>query len=448
MARSSALYRSSTRSKYKFPVLEVVELVALYRTMQFTVSEADLLRPSPAFMRSLLEQILDKFLLVSPAQLRQRVSSGGDDAEIRASINIVMAQRTIYKFLCDCGVDDFSIRDVSKPDSSRLRIILSALVNYARFREQRMADCVDLLESNEDLLMQYRQLLMENSQYETQIVQLNQQIEMEGHNLQDVNAKNQQLESHLISLKKDQEQIAADHEIYRNEKSVLVKELENQSAIYIEAEKGLEQVRPYLKESPESIKELISKMADSKQREVEILTQLENRNKELPISLQSFQLSIQDFTSLNKLLDELIQEANKQNALDEKLQLVKQQIGQKDEEFKELNRSIHQVEHQVKQNEERLLKLKSFYDEKMSSFEKRIQDQLHELNEIKTQHNTNDVQTLEKEVQITTWQRQMKELDQAWESECKDASFMIEKLNAQVNVYINEMTKRVNDFDL
>lgn len=352
----------------------------------------------------------------------------------------------MYKFLCDCGVDDFSIRDISKPDSSRLRIILSALVNYARFREQRMLDCVDLLDNNDDLLMEYKNLIQTNNRYQSQINEMNYQIEIEGSNLKDINDKNKQLESKLISLKNVQEDITNDHESYRNEKSKLVNELENQSAIYIETEKELEQIRPYIKESPESIKELINKMIESKQREIEILQELETKGKQLPVSEQSFQLLIQDFTNLNKLLDELSDESNKHNGYNEKLKVIKGQMNEKEEEVNDLSRSITQVENQLKHNEDRLIKLRTFYDEKMQSFENRISDQIQEMNELKSKRNTNDVEIVEREVQISTWQRQIIELEKTWESECKDGAFMIDKLNARVNVYLNEMKKRINEF--
>lgn len=445
MARSSALYRTTnTRSKYKFPVLDINELVGLYRTMQFNLSENDILKPTQIFIHSLIEQIMDKFLYISPHFLRRKVTSG--DMEIKQSLNIVICQRIMYKFLCDCGVDDFSIRDISKPDSSRLRIILSALVNYARFREQRMLDCVDLLDNNDDLLMEYKNLIQVNHQYQSQINEMNDQIELEGSNLNDVNEHNKQLESKLISLKNVQEDISNDHDSYRNEKSKHVKELENQSAIYIETEKELEQIRPYIKESPESIKELISKMNESKQREVEILQELEQKTKQLPVSEQSFQLLIQDFTNLNRLLDELFEDSNKHNGYNEKLKSIKSQISEKQEELNDLSRRITQLENQLKHNQDRLVKLQTFYDEKMLSFSKRIADQIQEMNELKSKRNTNEVEIVEKEVQISTWQRQIIELEKTWETECKDGTFMIDKLNSQVSVYLNEMEKRINEF--
>jgi kinetochore protein Nuf2 len=37
------------------------------------------------------------------------------------------------------GMDDFSLVDLIKPDPKRLRVILSSIINFAKFREDRLA---------------------------------------------------------------------------------------------------------------------------------------------------------------------------------------------------------------------------------------------------------------------------------------------------------------------
>jgi len=37
------------------------------------------------------------------------------------------------------GIDDFSIRDLIKPEVLRVKKILSAIINFARFREEQLS---------------------------------------------------------------------------------------------------------------------------------------------------------------------------------------------------------------------------------------------------------------------------------------------------------------------
>ena len=36
------------------------------------------------------------------------------------------------------GITDFSIRDIIKPDATRVKKILSAIINFAKFREEQL----------------------------------------------------------------------------------------------------------------------------------------------------------------------------------------------------------------------------------------------------------------------------------------------------------------------
>ena len=38
----------------------------------------------------------------------------------------------------DIGLDQFSIHDVLKPEPAKLMLILSAIINFARFREEKL----------------------------------------------------------------------------------------------------------------------------------------------------------------------------------------------------------------------------------------------------------------------------------------------------------------------
>lgn len=489
MARPSAIYRSSqqsnlVRTKYKFPILDPQELVMLYDTMGFEISESLLTRPTSSFMKSLIEQIMDKFLYISPYSLREKVMKievdyGYDDDmmndngntnddqdnendeitgqdvfsnnnatqkyDIRPSISIVACQRIMYKFLCDCGVDDFSIRDVSKPESGRLRIILSALINYARFREERMGDFDELMDKNDKTLEDYKQLINKNKEYKNQIEKITMDLNNQDYTLDELYAKNQELENQLRDLRMIQKQLTADHEKYRNEKVELLNELENQSALYIETEKDLEEVRPYIKESPESIKDLIQKMKESEIKELETLKNLEQKFRNITISLDSFQLLIQELNNLHKILDELKIEATRSKTYDDKLKSLKNQTVETEEQANEYNRKMLQIERQLKHNEDRISKLQTFYSEKMKSLDEKIATQITEFSAIKSEKNLEDVDLSEKEAQINDWMSKIAEYERRYKLECKEANFELEKLNSKVLLYISEINNKIKD---
>ena len=40
--------------------------------------------------------------------------------------------------MTEVGLEDFSIRDILKPERKRVIMILSAIINFCKFREERM----------------------------------------------------------------------------------------------------------------------------------------------------------------------------------------------------------------------------------------------------------------------------------------------------------------------
>lgn len=469
MARPSAIYRSSqqqaqlNRVKYKFPILDPQELVMLYDTMGFDIDESMLMRPSSSFMKSLIEQIIDKFLYISPYSLREKISNmeiesnnnndnNTDDMlnesdkyyDIRPSINVVASQRIMYKFLCDCGIDDFSIRDVAKPEHTRLRIILSALINYARFREERMGDLDELMDNNDKTLENYKSLIRKNHELESQIEKINIALNNQNFTLDELHKNNEDLENELRNLRIIQKQLTDDHENYKSEKTGLINELENQSALYIETEKDLEQIRPYIKESPESVKELIQKMKDSEAKETNVLRKLEQSLRDMNISLESFQILIQDLSNLQKTLQDLKSEAIRNKSYDENLRSLKSQINQTKEQANDYNRKISQLERQLKHNEDRIAKLKVFYSEKMKSLDEKLTNQAIEFNDVKSQKNVDDIELTKKEAQINDWMNKISDIQKQYEFECKDANFEFEKLNSKIQMYIGELKNKID----
>jgi hypothetical protein len=56
-----------------------------------------------------------------------------------------------------CGIYDFSLQDITKPTSKRVKQILSALINFAKFQEIQIEGVNDLLAEREQTADQLAQ---------------------------------------------------------------------------------------------------------------------------------------------------------------------------------------------------------------------------------------------------------------------------------------------------
>jgi kinetochore protein Nuf2 len=59
-------------------------------------------------------------------------------AATASSFEFVLLHHNRMKLLAASGIHDFALKDIFKPEQLRLRTILSAIINFAKFREDKI----------------------------------------------------------------------------------------------------------------------------------------------------------------------------------------------------------------------------------------------------------------------------------------------------------------------
>lgn len=85
------------------------------------------------------------------------------------SIPALAFWRAISKLMYTCGVNDFTRSDIAHPQPKRLRKQLSALINFAKFREERMELYTKITVARDDYLDRLHNVSHENEQLQTQV---------------------------------------------------------------------------------------------------------------------------------------------------------------------------------------------------------------------------------------------------------------------------------------
>lgn len=127
---------------YSFPLLKASEIFAVIRNMHIPVNEDDIRKAEPAATRKVFEIFIENIMGISREELSQPAFSGLralDYPELHEeSIPELAFLRTINRLMGFCGIYDFNLRDLLTPTPKRLRKHLSALINFAKFREERL----------------------------------------------------------------------------------------------------------------------------------------------------------------------------------------------------------------------------------------------------------------------------------------------------------------------
>lgn len=387
-----------------FPLLDLSELAICLQSCDFSLATEDnLSRPTSQCIITLYKQIIDSFMgisadsLINMQQNRSAQETGkdreyiGDDDDndygsYSETLQVLVLNKICYKFFQNIGVADFNIMDLFKPEVQRTRRLLSAVVNYARFREERMFDCNRFISQTEALLGQlrskfddYNLLQQQMKQYEEEEKAVNDVVEVNGDELSALESNNRNLEAQLKKLTQIQEALSIDYNNYKEEKQKMLGELESLGFQVVELEAQREKLQKYSETNMDGLEKGIvelQELLDTKQRK---LNELETKQRNLHISTQTFQRVIEELYDILRIVSIELQESHKKET--SLIELKQQLIIRRDKMENILSSGI-------------LLKL-SILQEQLETQKKKLSDLL-ESSRTKSDENENQLRELKR----------------------------------------------------
>ena len=118
--------------------------------------------------------------------------------------------RRSHKLLSTAGINDFSLNDIIKPEGVRLRRNLSAIINFAKFHEDRQPVYAAMTEKTDVLRTAKLDLEAENERLVTEVRDANQQRAQEKPTVDALLAENQQHTTVVSDLFNQQTEIKAE----------------------------------------------------------------------------------------------------------------------------------------------------------------------------------------------------------------------------------------------
>lgn len=435
-----------------FPLLEFKEISMCLQGCDLMASEELLVRPTQQYVTALFEQIVDSFLGVSPDHMRASLDASArnmESPELQSeSRSILGLQRIIYKFMVDCGIDDFNIMDMIKPEPQRFRRILSAIVNFARFREEHMGDCEDLVRQTEEAQNKLSQLYEERDQLDAKIGELETNSGDKAtfdDRVKQATNHNTEVEAELRKLKKVQEQLTDMHGQHKQEKQRLVTKLQDQSYLIVEAKKENEKIRPYIMESPEMLHRINSEMNTSLNNEKVRLEESEKRIRGLEVSTDSFRLIEQDLKTCIKAIEECDSELQREDEATRKLTRYQELHEQRKLESHELDRKIQQLERQINNSEEKIQRAKNQAEQKRDDAQSKMSELRNTYATLVAERSVHTQDMEKKRHYIDSTEEKMNEMKQQHEIEVKAILEQSEKLQSHISLYLDNVERRISN---
>jgi len=284
----------------------------------------------------------------------------------------VLFFRELRQCMHNCGVYDFSWRDLHSPVSKRFRCQLSAFINMAKFREEQLKVYAELNEPRAHLLLQLEELYKENEQLTLQHEQVQAESAEKMEEMDKVIAECQYLESEIARCNKLQAAKREEAAALKREVNSMKDELSSSTWALQEAEAEEEALMGKVVSSPDRRKqELESKKARLEKEKEEIRTiqeQLQS-NKKKSFNLQQATKSVEETVALQQ---QVLEEAAKYEKVMGLLNETTREIEETVEKTKELENQLEEANRALLRTEEKAAHLQKQGKMKMDAVLDRI----------------------------------------------------------------------------
>ncbi|KAL4095087.1 hypothetical protein PRIC1_008465 [Phytophthora ramorum] len=303
---------SSAASVYSFPLLKPREIFGILREMNVPAPEDEIRACDAGAVRKVLEAFIESAMGVTREDMAQIAFPGLSTLsfpELHAeSAPELTFYRSAQRLLAACGVDDFGLRDVLHPTPKRVRRQLSALINFTKFREERLAAFSEITSQTDELLQNKKplqdgiaalqreldELLQEQKEEEPERLQLQKDVDELGKEINELNRVQAVLRPKVFELEATRKKMEDGVNSAKFSK--------------IEAESEIEHLQTQIITSPDRVKGELKSIAESLETAKDELLALEEKHNAVLGFVEVYERAEKELDRTFALLAEIDQE--------------------------------------------------------------------------------------------------------------------------------------------
>ena len=302
----------------------------------------DLRRPTPPKVQYLFERFVGELMGVhkeSVEPIIRAATDGREHADEQHESAMLMAFfSSLTQLMAQCGVPSFSFADVLRPEPERLKVILSHVINFLRFRATRVPRTDALLQRSEDTREAIDRLAYENDGLAARIGALRDGRARDAGAVEAARAGNRKLTDDLRAFKKKQTALTLELDKMKDEKKALTRSLLDCQYLIEANQRECANLQPYIVDSPEQLQQVLVDLNRALAKEREAVDGTERRMRAVATSTDSFGVIETDLANCVRLMEEAQKELAKQEEVERKQRRLKESLQQKETEVKEIKR--------------------------------------------------------------------------------------------------------------
>lgn len=424
------------------------EIAGCINDIGIPFTAADLVKPNAQQIQMVFEWFAELLMnttreTVEPAMRAATEYICGDYPDIISADtrNLMGFFISLRRLMMECGVNDFTFTDLTRPTHDRLVKIFSYLINFVRFRESQTAVIDEHFNKSEKTKTRIEALLVENQEMEQHIEEMKRSQKAVEGQVKEKIRRNDELKARLLELRRNQERIAEALERAKADKARRQALFEEKMERLVRSRQETEKLRPYVLESPASLQSTLTELSENLLREKAQIDAMEKRARALQTSSDTFTVVSNDIQACIKLLDDISVELQKEEEEESRASRNREAISERGNNVREVEQTEQLLQRQLAKWNERIEALRKNAQEKAEAVQARMEELRNVQKQLREERAEKQRDMERRRIRIEQTEKKMADLKENIENEVHSAHDQYLKLESHIKLYITEMEK-------
>ncbi|KAL6769843.1 hypothetical protein ACKKBG_A32585 [Auxenochlorella protothecoides x Auxenochlorella symbiontica] len=431
-------------SQFSFPLLSEREICHSLGELGMNVGPDHFSKPSYELVQPVYENLVSVLVGVSREELQQPVFAAIGNLEFPElhdeSIPALAFITHLGKLLVASGIKDFSLRDLHKPDGQRLRRNLSAIINFAKFREEKLIAYAELQDHFQSLVMARDEAEGANADLHAALDELRRTAAHEQPDVERLTAAAEAVYSENAALNRQQAALSSEVKALKQGANALTDEAAGLRLRLASARGEEELLRGQVVQSPQKAAAALEALAAALERERDAVSEAERRQRDTAARTDAVHRVEKEVSKALALMEGAELEIGRKKEVSREVKRLRAELAAGEHEAAQLSATLDLLKRQTAVVEERVELLKGKCAVRKEAAEGNIEEQLRDKEAYEAENAANAAKLAENEATIRTLRERLREVRQAHEAQRAQVLTQYAGLLEEVRTYHGELT--------
>ncbi|GAK68260.1 uncharacterized protein PAN0_058d6501 [Moesziomyces antarcticus] len=427
-----------------FPVVKIDELLGVLSEMGLSISPEDLQKPQGHVAHRVFVAFLECLSGTTTEMMDGRRHEALGSAEYSElyedGLQMLMFFREVKDMMNAATLYDFTLQDLTRPNPKRFRRQMSALVNFYRFRSDRIVEFEELVTGSEDLENKRNEIEDDIDRQRSELARFKAERELDEPKVKELQRVNAEITDELLAARNQQKETMEELEELKKRKDTLAIKHAELAQDKFQIYEKITYLEARVVSSPSKMKNSVRELAEQLDKDTLSLQETVKKVEEFKRNLETLDTLSNDLDACMNAMHEVNLEMVKgkeevQNQAD--LQALSQGITN---QLASLKHSLEMTEYEMKRLEDKQNRNRKNLMDITDKHTKRMDNLQAEFEHAKQERNRKNATADAKNIESEKIEAKMAELEEAYEAYQKKMVRQKDAIETAVRLYISTLT--------